>query len=117
MTIGRVTVVGAGLLVLLGAAPAAAADDVAAVARGKQLFTEQKCALCHSIAGVGNKNGPMEEALGKLKADEIKKWITSPKEMATATKATRKPPMKTFPNLSAEDVDALVAYLQSVKKA
>jgi mono/diheme cytochrome c family protein len=106
-----------GIFATLGSARMVSADEAAVVARGKQIFTEQKCALCHSIAGVGNKNGPMEEALGKLKADEIKKWITSPKEMGTATKATRKPPMKTFPNLSAEDVNALVAYLQSVKKA
>ena len=47
---------------------------------------------------------------------EIKEWIVNPKEMTTKTKAERKPPMKAYPNLPAADVDALVAYMQTLKK-
>jgi hypothetical protein len=36
--------------------------------------------------------------------------------MTTKTKAARKPPMKAYANLPNDDVDALVAYLQSLKK-
>jgi cytochrome c1 len=43
-------------------------------------------------------------------------WIVSPAEMTKKTKAERKPPMRAYPNLSKEDVDALVAYMLSLKK-
>jgi hypothetical protein len=36
--------------------------------------------------------------------------------MTEKTKATRKPPMKAYPNLPAADLDALVEYLDSLKK-
>ena len=35
--------------------------------------------------------------------------------MATKTKAERKPVMKAYPNLPKDDLDGLVAYLQSLK--
>jgi mono/diheme cytochrome c family protein len=106
-----------GLVGILGAAAVELlAQDAARVARGQQLFAEQKCTLCHSVGAVGNKKGPLDEVGAKLKADQIKRWITAPKEMTTETKATRKPPMKAFPNLAPQDVEALVAYLQTLKK-
>jgi cytochrome c1 len=36
--------------------------------------------------------------------------------MTEKTKAERKPPMKEFPDLAKDDVDALVVYLQTLKK-
>jgi hypothetical protein len=70
--------------------------------------------LCHAIAGKGNAKGALDDVGSKLKADEIRSWITDPKGMATKTNATRKPPMKVY-TLPKEDVDALVAYLSSLK--
>ncbi len=90
------------------------AQDVK-VQRGVKVYEEQKCSVCHSIGGKGNQKGLLDGVGAKLKADEIKAWITTPKEMTAKTKAERKPPMRTYPNLPAEDVDALVAYLLSLK--
>jgi mono/diheme cytochrome c family protein len=87
-----------------------------AVERGQKLFADQKCSLCHAIGGKGNPKGPLDDVGSRLKADEIRMWIASPKEMAEKTKATRKPPMKSYPNLQKDDVDALVAFLQTHKK-
>ena len=98
---------------VLGVAGSAKAQD--AKTRGEKVFADQKCALCHSIDGKGNAKGPMEEALNKLSAKEIRAWITDAKTMTATTKATRKPEMKAF-TLPKEDVDALVAYLSSIKK-
>ena len=100
------------ILSVTGAASAAALD---AKAQGEKVFAEQKCALCHSIDGKGNAKGPMDEALSKLSADEIRAWITDAKGMTEKTKATRKPAMKQY-SLPKEDVDALVANLTSMKK-
>ena len=94
----------------VGAAPAAAQES-----KGEKVFAAQKCALCHSIDGKGNAKGPMDEALGKLSADEIRAWITDAKGMTAKTKASRTPAMKEFA-LPKADVDALVAYLSSIKK-
>jgi mono/diheme cytochrome c family protein len=92
------------------------AGDAAEVEKGKALFTTQKCTLCHSIAGKGNPKGALDEIGSKLKADEIRQWIVSPKEMADKAKATRKPPMPSYEQMAKADLDALVAYLETLKK-
>ena|SRR5579862_3583121 len=103
-----------GAALCIGFAGLAAAQD-AKVLKGQALFGDQKCSLCHSIAGKGNPKGPLDGVGGKLSADEIRSWITDAKGMTAKAKATRKPEMKqyTLPN---DDVDALVAYLSSLKK-
>jgi mono/diheme cytochrome c family protein len=98
----------------LGVAAAAAAQD-AKVTKGQQVFTDQKCSLCHAIGDKGNKKGPLDGVASRLSADEIRSWITDAKGMTAKTKATRKPEMKAY-TLPKDDVDALVAYLTTLKK-
>jgi mono/diheme cytochrome c family protein len=99
------------------ATPAAAAgQDDAQIKRGQEVYTAQKCQLCHSVAGKGNKQNPLDGVGGKLSAEDIRKWITHPDEMTAKTKSTKKPPMPNkYGSLPAADLDALVAYLQSLK--
>jgi mono/diheme cytochrome c family protein len=101
------------LAMLSLAGPVSAAQD--AKAQGERVYAAQKCGLCHSVGGKGNPKGPLEEAVSKLSADEIRAWITDAKGMTAKTKATRKPAMKEF-TLPKDDVDALVAYLSAMKK-
>ena len=96
----------------VGIAASAAAQDTK---KGEQLFADQKCTLCHSVGDKGNKKGPLDGVATKLKAAEIREWITDAKGMTAKTKATRKPEMKAYA-LAKEDVDALVAYLETLKK-
>ena len=98
-------------LVLAGAAAAAAQSADA----GKKVYEANKCGVCHSVAGVGNKKGPLEDAAAKLSADQIRQWIVDAPAMAAKANATRKPPMKAY-TLPKEDADAVVAYIQSLKK-
>lgn len=107
----RATVLAA--VITLGCAAAASAQD--AKAKGEAAFTAQKCSLCHSIAGKGNAKGSLDGVGTKLSADEIRNWITDAKAMTAKTKATRKPEMRQY-TLPKDDVDALVAYLSSLKK-
>jgi len=84
--------------------------------RGADVFAAQKCSVCHSIAGKGGKSSPLDGVGAKLSADDIRKWITSPAEMTAKSKSTKKPPMPAkWANLPAADVDALVAYMASLK--
>jgi mono/diheme cytochrome c family protein len=96
----------------VGVAASAAAQDAK---KGEQLFADQKCTLCHSVGDKGNKKGPLDGVAAKLKPAEIREWITDAKAMTAKTKATRKPEMKAYA-LPKEDVDALVAYLETLKK-
>ena len=90
------------------AAPVLAQD--AKATKGREVFEAQKCQMCHSVEGKGNKNHPLDGIGSTLKPEEIRKWISSPKEMKADTR------MKAYPSLPAEDLDALVAYVSSLKK-
>jgi mono/diheme cytochrome c family protein len=105
---------GIGVMVLsAGLAIPAGAQD--ATAHGQKVFTDQKCSMCHSIAGKGNAKGALDDVGSKMSADDIRAWITDPATMTAKANATRKPPMKAY-TLPKEDLDALVAYLSSLKK-
>jgi len=104
--------ISAVVLLLLGAASVARAQDSAA---GAKVFADQKCSLCHSIAGKGNTKGPLDEVGSKDSAADIQAWIEDAPGMTAKTGATRKPAMKAY-SLPKGDVDALVAYLAGLKK-
>ena len=82
--------------------------------KGKEVYAAQKCSICHSIGTAGNKKGPLDQVGSKLSANDIRSWITSAPEMALKAKAERKPAMKAY-TLAKDDLDALVAYLQTLK--
>jgi mono/diheme cytochrome c family protein len=94
------------------AAGTAAGQDAAA---GAKVFADQKCAVCHSIGGKGNVKGPLDDVGSKLSAEDIRAWITDANGMTAKTNAPRKPVMKAY-TLDKPDVDALVAYMVSLKK-
>ncbi len=93
----------------------ARADDVQ-VQRGMAVYAAQKCSVCHSVAGVGNKKNPLDGVGTKLSADDIREWVTHPKEAAAKAKSTAKPLMKAYATLPPADLDALVAYLKTLTK-
>lgn len=84
------------------------------VEQGAALFASQKCTMCHSAAGKGNPKGSLDGVAAKHKADEIKQWILDPEGMRTKSGATRTPAMKAM-KLSPDQVDALVAFIGSLK--
>lgn len=108
--------VACAVVVVLTTAGVASAQNQAQVDSGQKVFAAQKCSICHSIAGQGNKKGPLDGVGSKLSADDIRQWLTNAPEMAAKTKAERKPPMKVYATLAKDDLDALVAYVQSLKK-
>ena len=106
-------IVSAGSATAARTAEAQAAD----AARGAAVYAAQKCSMCHSLEGKGQAKGPLDGVGSKLSADEIRQWIVNPAEMTAKANATRKPPMRAYPNLPKEDLDALVAYLFAQKKS
>lgn len=108
------TIVGLTLLVI--ALPQAAWTQEPLVRKGQDVYAKQQCAMCHSVAGKGNPKGALDGVGSKWTAAEIREWIVNWKEMAAKHNATRKPPMKDYSALAKADVDALVAYLQTLKQ-
>jgi mono/diheme cytochrome c family protein len=96
-----------GLLILIGVAVASSPD--AAADHGKEIYAVQKCALCHSISGIGGKKLALDGVGSRLKPEDIRKWIRTPKEMKANTT------MKPYPNLPEKDLGDLTAYLSTLK--
>jgi mono/diheme cytochrome c family protein len=98
------------------ATPPAAAQDAATVEKGKAVYAAQKCSVCHTIAGSGNKSSPLDGVGKKLTVDQIREWIVDPKAATAKAKSTKKPLMpEKYSKLPAADLDALVAYMASLK--
>jgi mono/diheme cytochrome c family protein len=96
-----------GVAVVLGCGLASAQDA------GAKVFTEKKCGMCHSVAGVGNKKLPLDGVGAKYSVDQIREWLVNPQEAAKKAKSTGKP---VHPKLPPADLDALVAYLKTLDK-
>jgi len=96
-----------GVLLVIGIAVAASPQS--AVDHGREVYAEQKCALCHSISGIGGKKLALDGVGSRLKAEDIRKWIRTPKEMKPGTT------MKPYPNLPEKDFNDLVAFLLTLR--
>ncbi len=96
-----------GIIALIGAAIGLLPDGTED--HGKEVYAMQKCALCHSISGAGGKRLALDGVGSKLKPEDIRKWIRTPKEMKADST------MKAYPNLPEKDLRDLVAYLMTLK--
>jgi mono/diheme cytochrome c family protein len=84
--------------------------------KGQDVYTAQKCQMCHAVAGKGNKANPLDGVGARLSADDIRQWIVDPVAAAAKAKSTKKPPMPAkYKSLPAADLEALVAYLRTLK--
>lgn len=100
------------------AAASLSAQDAKKIEAGKQIYNAKECAKCHMIAGKGNKIGKLDGVASKVSAADMRKWLTAPKEMEA--KLDHKPKVKMSSKLDQmklkdSDIDALVAYLETLK--
>ena len=109
---GTATVLCVAVIALSGVVQA---QDPAAVERGETLYADQRCGVCHSIADEGNRRGPLDGVGDRLSAEDLELWLVKPKEMTEKTGAPRRPYMRAYASLPREDIDALVAYMLSLK--
>ena len=105
-----VVVVAVSLPAIVSAEQAAPATE-----QGEKIYAAQKCSICHSIAGIGNKKLPLDGVGIKLTVDEIREWIVNPVDAAKKRNSTAKPPMRAY-KLPPAELDALVAYVKSLDK-
>lgn len=96
-----------GIVMIMGSALALPQNS--ALEHGREVYAVQKCALCHSISGIGGKKKALDGVGSRLKSEDIKKWIRTPKEMKADTV------MKAYPNLPEKDLNDLVAFVMTLK--
>jgi mono/diheme cytochrome c family protein len=97
------------------ALPAVVSTQGDKIEAGKKVYAAQKCATCHSVAGVGSKMAPLDGVGSKHTAAEIKAWITDPDPLTDKLPTKPKIKMKKY-TLPEADLEALVAYVSSLKK-
>jgi mono/diheme cytochrome c family protein len=99
---------------LVGTSLAGAARSGVA-ATGEEVYAAQKCSVCHSVEGKGNKKYPLDGVGSRLSEAEIREWLLNP-DAQQAKKAGR-PLMRmpSYKSLPPDDVDALVEYVKSLK--
>ena len=82
---------------------------------GRQIYKQQTCARCHSIAEEGNPRNPLDGVGAKRSAKELRDWIIG------ADSLQNKLPERAFKlkqvhrTLPGDDLDALVFYMQSLR--
>ena len=84
---------------------------------GRRLYEAQKCSVCHLVAGQGNKRFPLDGVGGRLTAADIRRWFTHTVEMED--RLAKQPAIRMSSRkyrFSDPELDALVAYLQSLKE-
>ena len=97
------------------ALPAVVSTQGDKIEAGKKVYATQKCATRHSIAGVGSKMAPLDGVGSKHTVAEIKAWITDPDPLTAKLATKPKIKMKKY-TLPDAELDALVAYMASLKK-
>lgn len=110
---------GCGVILTALAAPLAGREqkaDQAQVEAGRKVYDQQKCASCHQIAKRGNSRFPLDGVGSKLTTAQLRAWMTDTARMEAALPrlpAIRMSEIKF--RLNTRELDALVAYLASLK--
>ncbi|WP_100373333.1 cytochrome c oxidase subunit II [Bacillus sp. FJAT-45037] len=86
--------------------------------QGREVFEEQSCIGCHAVGGMGSDLGPTLTNFGEREviagyleynAENLEAWIRDPESIKQGNN------MPAFPEMSDEDMEALIAYLDSLK--
>jgi cytochrome c oxidase subunit 2 len=107
--------------------PDAANEDPVLIAKGRALFTAKTCIQCHTIRGdaglgvagpelthVGSRT-TIAGGLLENNRDELHRWIHAPNEVKPGNKMWVNGYLVNNIKLTADDENALVAYLSSLK--
>lgn len=89
------------------------------ISRGKALFKANGCFDCHSVNGAGSTEGISLSSVGLRRNREfIVEQLADPEQHVNANKKAfnGEPNLMTNPNLSKEELNLIVDYLQSLKK-
>ncbi|MFB5660707.1 cytochrome c oxidase subunit II [Alteribacillus sp. HJP-4] len=92
-------------------------EEGSVAAEGRQVFEDQGCIGCHAIGGPGSAQGPALSNFGDREKiagvidytpENLEDWIRDPQSFKQGNN------MQAYPDMSDEDMDAIVEYLDSL---
>jgi len=88
--------------------------DSKRIETGRQIYKQQGCEFCHSIAGQGNPRNPLDGVGTKRSASELRDFITGADTLQGVLTTSIRKMKQRYRELSADELDALVIYMQSL---
>jgi cytochrome c2 len=86
-----------------------AGAEMSKTQKGEKIFSDHQCSACHTVHGKGGNVGPDLSKVGNRRDEAwMKKFLPDP---ASVKPGVIMPPFKGSP----EELDALIAYLRSLK--
>ena len=86
-----------------------------AVSKGRDIYQQQNCPVCHAVAGVGNPRYPLDGIGSKFGLDEIKKRVTGVSSAQQDLSERVRVMKRNYSKIPAEDMKELLTYLRSLK--
>lgn len=94
-----------------------ATDGPSQVEAGRAVYLAQGCALCHAIAGTGNPRYPLDGVGDRLSPQDLRNWTLGLGDAQGALPARAVRIKEDYRLLPADELDALVGYLASLRQA
>lgn len=89
--------------------------DPKRIEAGQQIYKQQTCARCHSIAGQGSPRNSLDGVGARRTALELREWIIGADALQGELPAYASKLKQTYRELPSDDLDALVIYMQSLR--
>lgn len=83
---------------------------------GRAVYLAERCPLCHAIAGEGNPRYPLDGVGDRLDARAMRDWILATGPAATLLPMRASVMKEEYRSLRPDELDALVAYMQTLRK-
>lgn len=83
--------------------------------RGRAVYAQNQCATCHAIAGEGNPRYPLDGVGARWEPEDLRDWITGDGVAAEVLSAGIIRRKQRYRSLPEADLDALVAYLSTLR--
>lgn len=89
--------------------------DAALLARGRDVVEANDCLMCHSIAGEGSPRSPLDGVGARLSEAEILHFAIADESVQENLAPRAIKAKRGYADLPREDLQAMVAYLASLK--
>ena len=89
--------------------------DLKRIDEGRNIYKEQNCAACHSIAGKGNPRNPLDSVGARRTAEELRNWVIGSDSLQGMMPEGIRKLKQRYKALSDYELDALVSYLHSLR--
>ncbi|MDH5218673.1 MAG: cytochrome c [Gammaproteobacteria bacterium] len=81
---------------------------------GRQVYQQQNCSRCHSIAGEGNPRYPLDNVGAELSTKELRDYITGADHLHNTLPERILKLKQAYRSLPTNELDVLIVYMKSL---